>query len=60
MRMSDKLPALFQSTVNPALDALTQVQVIERLWAKDYRVWKQDPREIVDRLGWLTLQDQMP
>ena len=60
MRMSDKLPALFQSTVNPALDALTQAQVIDRLWAKDHRVWKQDPREIVDRLGWLTLQDQMP
>lgn len=60
MRMSDKLPALFQSTVNPALDALTQAQVIERLWAKDHRVWKQDPREILDRLGWLTLQDQMP
>ncbi|MBI5674194.1 MAG: glucose-6-phosphate isomerase [Nitrospirae bacterium] len=60
MRMSDKLPALFQSTVNPALDALTQEQVIERLWAKDHRVWKQDPREIADRLGWLTLQDQMP
>ncbi|MDH4085488.1 MAG: glucose-6-phosphate isomerase [Nitrospira sp.] len=60
MRMSDKLPALFQSTVNPALDALTQAQVVERLWAKDHRVWKQDPREIVDRLGWLTLQDQMP
>jgi glucose-6-phosphate isomerase/transaldolase/glucose-6-phosphate isomerase len=58
--MSDKLPALFQSTVNPALDALTQAQVIERLWAKDHRVWKQDPREIIDRLGWLTLQDQMP
>lgn len=60
MRMGDKLPAFFQSTVNPALDALTQAQIIERLWAKDHRVWKQDPREIVDRLGWLTLQDQMP
>lgn len=59
MRLSDKLPALFQSTVNPALDALNQAQVIERLWAKDHRVWKPDPKEITDRLGWLTVQDQM-
>ena len=59
MRMSDKLPALFKSTVNPALDALNQAQVIERLWAKDHRVWKPDPKEIADRLGWLTVQDQM-
>ena len=59
MRPSDKLPALFQSTVNPALEALHQAQAIDRLWAKDHRLWKQDPKEITDRLGWLTVQDQM-
>ncbi len=58
-RLSDKLPASFQSVVNPALVALNQAQAIERLWAKDHRLWKPDPKEIVDRLGWLTVQDQM-
>jgi len=59
MRLSDKLPASFQSVVRPALDVLNREQVIERLWSKDHRLWKPDPKEITDRLGWLTVQDQM-
>ncbi len=59
MRLSDKLPPLSHATVQPVLEALNRDQVIERLWAKDYRLWKADPKEITDRLGWLTVQDQM-
>jgi glucose-6-phosphate isomerase/transaldolase/glucose-6-phosphate isomerase len=59
MRLSDRLPASFQSVVNPALDALNQAQVIDRLWSKDHQLWKPDPKEIANRLGWLTVQDQM-
>lgn len=59
MRRNDQLPAFFQSTITPALDALTQNQVVERLWQKDYRLWKQEPTEISNRLGWLTVHDQM-
>jgi glucose-6-phosphate isomerase/transaldolase/glucose-6-phosphate isomerase len=59
MRPSDKLPSLFQSTISPVLDNLSSAQVIDRLWAKDHRLWKPDPTEIADRLGWLTVQDQM-
>ncbi len=59
MRPSDKLPSPFQSTITPALDALNHNQVVDRLWAKDHRLWKPDPKEITDRLGWLTVQDQM-
>ncbi|HBH78792.1 MAG TPA: glucose-6-phosphate isomerase, partial [Nitrospira sp.] len=29
------------------------------IWSKDHRLWKPDPKEITDRLGWLTVQDQM-
>ena len=58
-QLSDRLPASFQSVVNPALVALNQAQVIDRLWSKDHRLWKPDPKEIADRLGWLTVQDQM-
>lgn len=59
MRLSDKLPATFQSLVRPALNALNREHAIERLWSKDHRLWKPDPKEITDRLGWLTVQDQM-
>lgn len=58
-RLSDKLPASFRSAVQPTLDVLSREQVIERLWSKDHRLWKPDPKEIADRLGWLTVQDQM-
>jgi transaldolase / glucose-6-phosphate isomerase len=59
MRRNDQLPPLFQSTITPALDALTQNQAVERMWRKDYRLWKQEPTEIANRLGWLTVHDQM-
>jgi glucose-6-phosphate isomerase/transaldolase/glucose-6-phosphate isomerase len=58
MRLNDKLPPSFQSMVEPTFDALS-AQVVDRLWAKDHRLWKPDPKEIADRLGWLTVQDQM-
>lgn len=56
----DKLASSFQSTVSSTLEALSRDQVVERLWAKDHRLWKAEPKEITDRLGWLTVQDQMP
>lgn len=58
MRLNDKLPLSFQSIVKPAFEALS-AQVVDRLWAKDHRLWKPDPKEITDRLGWLAVQDQM-
>ena len=45
--------------ISSSLETLLHHHVIDRLWAKDYRLWKPDPREIRDRLGWLTLHDQM-
>ena len=59
MRRNDQLPPPFQSTITSALDALSQNQVVERIWQKDYRLWKQEPTEISNRLGWLTVHDQM-
>ena len=59
MRLNDKLPPSFQSIVKPAFGALSRAQVVDRLWAKDHRLWKPDPKEIADRLGWLTVQNQM-
>lgn len=59
MRRNDQLPPLFQFIITPVLDALTRNQVVERLWQKDYRLWKNEPTEISNRLGWLTVHDQM-
>jgi len=45
--------------VEATLADLAQRDVIERIWRKDYTVWKPDPAEITNRLGWLTVTDLM-
>ncbi len=58
-RSFDTLAPTFDPEIATALQALTHQQVIERLWAKDHRLWKPEPREIADRLGWLSLHETM-
>jgi transaldolase/glucose-6-phosphate isomerase len=43
----------YQNGVEDALAAIRDEQVIHRLWAHDHRIWKPDPKEITNRLGWL-------
>jgi glucose-6-phosphate isomerase/transaldolase/glucose-6-phosphate isomerase len=38
---------------------LEQQNIIERIWRKDHTVWKPDPTEITNRLGWLTIVASM-
>lgn len=45
--------------VQKAADDLRRQDVVARIWRRDHTVWKPDPREIADRLGWLTVTDQM-
>ena len=42
-----------------ALDNFEHGRVISRIWSGDHTVWKPDPSEIADRLGWLTVTDFM-
>ncbi|MGO8947178.1 MAG: bifunctional transaldolase/phosoglucose isomerase, partial [Ktedonobacterales bacterium] len=52
----------FQDTVDTALAWAAEEQFAQRVWAKDPNLWKPKPAdqsEIVDRLGWLTVTDQM-
>ncbi len=49
----------YQAAVDTALAALTQDDVMARIWAHDHTVWKNDPTEITNRLGWLTIADAM-
>jgi len=49
----------FQPRVTTALRDLARHRLLERIWKKDYRVWKPKPLEIDNRLGWLTVAEQM-
>lgn len=59
IRPSGHLASEFQQLLASSLQDLSRNRVIERLWAKDHRLWKPEPTEITNRLGWLTVQDQM-
>ena len=45
--------------IGPTLQQLDQNRVIDRLWARDHKLWKSDPAEIINRLGWLTIHNDM-
>ena len=45
--------------IEAALADLQEREVITRIWRKDHTVWKPDPEEIANRLGWLTVTDLM-
>jgi glucose-6-phosphate isomerase len=38
---------------------LSERDSISRLWAGDHTLWREDPTEISDRLGWLTVVPEM-
>jgi transaldolase / glucose-6-phosphate isomerase len=40
------------------LKTLADDDVVGRIWARDHTVWKDDPTEIADRLGWLDAIDR--
>lgn len=41
--------------VEQRLSRLEAAEVVRRIWERDHTVWKDDPQEISDRLGWLDL-----
>ena len=58
IRMTEHLGFL-KADVGAALAELERDRVVRRLWAKDHTLWKPDPKEIADRLGWLTVAGRM-
>lgn len=48
-----------QAPVEARLKELAEREVVARIWRRDHTVWKQDPTEITDRLGWLSVTDVM-
>ena len=49
----------YAKQVEASLSDLRRNKVVERLWQKDHTLWAPEPREIVDRLGWLTVADDV-
>ncbi|MBN2383836.1 glucose-6-phosphate isomerase [bacterium] len=41
------------------IDELIRENVITRIWQRDHTVWKPDPKEISNRLGWLNAPQNM-
>ena len=43
--------------VRSTIEELLQHDVVSRIWRRDHTVWKPDPTELADRLGWLDVMD---
>ncbi|MEL7644851.1 MAG: bifunctional transaldolase/phosoglucose isomerase [Anaerolineaceae bacterium] len=49
----------YQQIVNEALQEMKRDRIVERIWSHDHTVWKPEPTEIVNRLGWLDIANRM-
>jgi transaldolase/glucose-6-phosphate isomerase len=48
-----------QTAVEAALEEVEESRIVARIWAHDYTVWKPEPAEITNRLGWLHIAGAM-
>lgn len=49
----------YETAVTHILAELEQHHILERIWQHDHTVWRPDPAEISNRLGWLHLPQSM-
>src|SRR4030042_3647885 len=49
----------YQGLVDKAVAEIRDQQVIARIWQHDHTVWRPDPTEITNRLGWLQCPEAM-
>jgi transaldolase/glucose-6-phosphate isomerase len=49
----------YQSPVDAALTEMKSEKIMGRIWAHDHTIWKPDPQEITNRLGWLHIAEVM-
>ncbi|MBT8491276.1 MAG: glucose-6-phosphate isomerase, partial [Deltaproteobacteria bacterium] len=50
---------LYQDSIDRGLTELRNDKIMARIWAHDHTVWKPEPDEITNRLGWLHSADVM-
>ncbi len=49
----------YQNLVDDALRSIEVERIIERIWQGDHSVWRPQPDEISNRLGWLDIAERM-
>lgn len=49
----------YRPQVEGAMVEMQAFKLIPRLWDKDHTIWKPDPVEITNRMGWLTVAEHM-
>jgi len=49
----------YQAAVDAALEEIAAERIVPRIWAHDHTVWKDEPDEIANRLGWLDIAEKM-
>jgi glucose-6-phosphate isomerase len=59
LKIDRSLSEELQSLVTAANARLNASHAVERLWARDHRLWNQDSTNITNRLGWLTIIEYM-
>lgn len=59
LKIDRSFPQDLQSLVAAGIARLDASHAVERLWARDPRLWKQDPTDITNRLGWLSIIEYM-
>ena len=60
MPIRPKVTSLLDTqTLATTFDELASSRAIERIWMRDHTLWKPNPTEIDNRLGWLTVLDHM-
>jgi transaldolase/glucose-6-phosphate isomerase len=49
----------YRGLVDSALSEMEEDQIMSRIWSIDHTVWKPEPEEITNRLGWLHITEKM-
>lgn len=49
----------YAAAVDDTMSRMTRDDVMNRIWQADYTLWKPQPTEITNRLGWLTVAARM-
>jgi glucose-6-phosphate isomerase len=57
--MSKSIQMPSSRSVEKSITQIDKIGIVERIWRKDHTLWKPSPGEINNRLGWLTVPDQM-
>ena len=52
-------PDQYESIITNSYEKLKHERIIQRIWEHDHTVWKPEPTEITNRLGWLHSPESM-